>query len=89
MSKNLKGSWTPKDPRMDILATALGKLDNPRRVIGMPWRVGAKKFLGRKNEKCLGAWCRMRRLMHAWKHEWMQWWMNGWNHGSTDGGYSS
>ena len=33
---------------MDILATALGKLDNPGRVVGVPGKVGAKKFFGKK-----------------------------------------
>ena len=33
---------------MDILAIALGKLDNIGRVVGMPGRVGAKTSFGKK-----------------------------------------
>ena len=33
---------------MDILATALGKPDNPGRVVGVLGKVGAKKVFGKK-----------------------------------------
>lgn len=33
---------------MDILATSLGRLDNPSRVVGVSGRVGAKEFFGPK-----------------------------------------
>ena len=33
---------------MDVLATAMGKLDNPGRVKGVSEKVSAKKFFGKK-----------------------------------------
>lgn len=33
---------------MDILVTALGKTDNPGRVVGKPGRVRASEFFGKK-----------------------------------------
>ena len=33
---------------MDVLATAMGKLDNPGRVKGVSGKVSAKKFFGKK-----------------------------------------
>ena len=36
---------------MDILATALGRLDNLGQVVGVSGRVGQKKFFGKKKQE--------------------------------------
>ena len=44
-----QGTFTSPDPRMDILATALGRPDYPGRVVGEPGRVTARNFFGKKS----------------------------------------
>ena len=64
---------------MDILATALGKPDNPGRVVGVPGKVGAKKFFGGKRRTKPPKESQLRRL----RHEFMLGFLRSSNHNLT------
>ena len=67
---------------MDILATSLGRLDNPSRVVGVSGTVGAKEFFGPKKRVVSRSKMSTEELdamvnAHGWT--------NGWTNGRANG----